>query len=94
MNVCYSVYAIDRPGLLRDVASLVAAREGNIDGVRHVGGEATELHLDVSGETLDGLEQELQQVEGVDRVETNASASSVFGKRLIVLGGGAQVSDA
>ncbi|RYG41389.1 hypothetical protein EON79_20880 [bacterium] len=92
MNVCYSVYASDRPGLLRDVASCVAAREGNIDGVRHVGGETTELHLDVSGASLDGLEAELTEVEGVQRVEMNASASSVFGKRLIVLGGGAQVA--
>ncbi|CAN5590661.1 DUF5612 domain-containing protein [soil metagenome] len=92
MNVCYSVYAEDRPGLLRDIASSVAARDGNIDGVRHVGGEATELHLDVSGLALDGLESELSSVEGVRRVEVNASASSVFGKRVIVLGGGAQVA--
>lgn len=92
MNGCYSVYADDRPGLLRDIASSVAAREANIDGVRHVGGEATELHLDVSGDTLDGLEEELKGIEGVRRVEVNASASSVFGKRVIVLGGGAQVA--
>ena len=37
------------PGLLRDLASLVADDGGNIVEVRHIDGPQRQMHLDVSG---------------------------------------------
>lgn len=80
-----TVVADDRPGLLRDLAAQV---RGNIlwlsvevhDGVARV-------HLEIEGET-----PALAVVAGVREAFATPSASSVFGKRVIVIGGGAQVA--
>jgi len=90
---CYCVFAADRPGLLRDLAACVAARGANIESINHVPGTETEMYLDVSGEDdPEQLHRDLQAVAGVDHVDVTESSASVFGKRVIVIGGGAQVA--
>jgi energy-converting hydrogenase B subunit Q len=87
------VRATDRPGLLRDLASLVADDGGNIVGVRHIDGAETEMHLDVSGvRDADALLGRMSCVPGVLSSEMGETAGRVFGKRVIVIGGGAQVA--
>ncbi len=80
-----TLIADDRPGLLRDLSARV---EGNIEwlAVEVHGGVAT-VHLEVEG----GVPS-FEGVAGVRESYAAPSASSVFGKRVIVIGGGAQVA--
>ena len=88
-----SVFATDRQGLLRDLASCVAEFGANIDGVHLEPGEKTETHMEINGEfDAESLRAKLLQVPNVDRVEITDSLGSIFGKRVIVMGGGAQVA--
>lgn len=88
-----SVLASDRPGLLRDLAGCVAEVGANIQEVHHDPGPRTELHLDLIGEfDAEALCEQLRQIASVDRVEITDSAGAIFGKRVIVMGGGAQVA--
>ncbi len=85
--------ATDRPGLLRDLASLVADDGGNIVGVRHIDGPVTEMHLDVSGANdANALLERMLAIPGTLSAEMGETAGRVFGKRVIVIGGGAQVA--
>jgi len=88
-----SVFASDRPGLLRDLAACVADVGANIEGVHHDPGAQTEIHLEIVGEIdSSALRAQLLNVQSVERVEVTDSAGAIFGKRVIVIGGGAQVA--
>jgi energy-converting hydrogenase B subunit Q len=88
-----SVYAADRPGLLRDVAAAVAACGGNIEAINHVGGASVGMHFDVSGvDDREAMRRAVADVSGVHRAVLNESSEAIFGKRVIVIGGGAQVA--
>jgi energy-converting hydrogenase B subunit Q len=53
----------------------------------------TEIHLEVAGAfDAEMLRDRLREVASVDRVEITDSAGAIFGKRVIVIGGGAQVA--
>ena len=80
-----TILADDRTGLLRDLSARV---EGNITwmAVEVHGGVAT-IHLEVEGEA-----PRFEDVEGIRAIKEVPSAASVFGKRVIVIGGGAQVA--
>jgi len=93
MRIGVSVYARDRAGLLRDVAAAVAARYANIETIHLTGSGEVELHLDVEGiEDVDSLREEILGIANVARVEIAESVGNVFGSRVIVVGGGAQVA--
>lgn len=88
-----SVLASDRPGLLRDLAACVAHAGANIDAIHHDPGAHTEIHLEIEGDfDADALRNCLLGVPSVGRVEVTGSAGAIFGKRVIVMGGGAQVA--
>jgi energy-converting hydrogenase B subunit Q len=91
-RLCLSIRAEDRPGLLRDLAAVVAARGVNIEQIHHLGGTETSMHLELQGAELEGLAEEIGRVVGVREVSEAPSAASIFGKRVIVIGGGAQVA--
>ena len=75
----------DRSGLLRDVSTRVADAGGNIVWL------AVEVHAGEARLTLE-IEGEPPDLGDLGEVETVPSAASVFGKRVIVMGGGAQVA--
>lgn len=83
-----SIVAEDRPGLLRDLSARVAEAGANILwlAVEVHDGEAR-VHLEAEGPIPD-----LALLEGVRAVVEATSAGRVFGKRVIVIGGGAQVA--
>jgi energy-converting hydrogenase B subunit Q len=88
-----SVLATDRPGLLRDLAGCIADHGANIEAVHHDPGANTEIHLDIRGDfDADALRERLLEIPNVDGVEVTDSAGAIFGKRVIVMGGGAQVA--
>jgi energy-converting hydrogenase B subunit Q len=92
-RVGINVVGHDRKGLLRDLCLAVLEHDGNILAVHHSTGIDAQLYLDV--DLVDdeiSLKQELQEIEGVLTVDITASPAAIFGRRVIVLGGGAQVA--
>lgn len=88
-----NIVGVDRPGLLRDVSGCVAQHGGNIVSLHHSSGLDAQLYLDVDGaDDRDRLCQELSQINGVGSVEVTESPGAIFGARVIVVGGGAQVA--
>lgn len=87
------VVARDRPGLLRDVAGCVADAGASIGEVRLSQGPEVDLQLDISGVAdVEALLAAVSAVPDVSEVETDPSLAAIFGKRVIVVGGGAQVA--
>ncbi|HEY3269409.1 MAG TPA: DUF5612 domain-containing protein [Armatimonadota bacterium] len=88
-----SVVATDRPGLLRDLAGAIADLNANIESISHTADPEAEMNLDVSGVAdPEALEHALAAVPGVISVNVGESIGAIFGKRVIVIGGGAQVA--
>ena len=94
-----SVHAIlatvsDRPGMLYGLTKVLADHRANITYVDiHSGQSHSKIYFEL---TLDGMPAEqvlndLQNVPGVIAVVETPSFAKIYGKRIIVMGGGAQV---
>lgn len=86
-----SLEAEDRPGLLRDIAAAIAEAGGNIQEILLKSGPVARVSLEVAGISGDPTAN-LSQIPGVISVDTVSSSAAVFGKRVIVIGGGAQIA--
>lgn len=87
------ISAKDRKGLLRDVSTIIASHDVNITYTQQVlkDGEA-QIYFELDGvRDQEKLISELQSVENVVLIETRRPFEEVYGKRVIVVGGGAQV---
>ena len=84
----------NKPGILFGLTKVLADRAANItyvDIIHHPDRDA-EIYLEFSADDpLAVLLDELRQVPGVSGVETTPSFSKIYGKRVIIMGGGAQV---
>jgi energy-converting hydrogenase B subunit Q len=84
----------NQPGILSGLTKILADRHANItyvDIINPPEGD-TQIYLEFSLEDIvDGLSDELRRVPGVSRVELTPSLSKIYGKRVIIMGGGAQV---
>jgi energy-converting hydrogenase B subunit Q len=84
----------DRLGLLSALSRVLADHQANITHVDiHVVGEASEIYFEFSmpDGPLDTLTGALGAVAGVGEVRETASFAKIYGKRIVVIGGGAQV---
>ncbi|MCC6294090.1 MAG: DUF5612 domain-containing protein [Bryobacterales bacterium] len=94
-KVALLVRARSGPGVLAQLTGAIARHQGDITSVEIVGidGETTrvsfELSLPGAGETL--LE-EMRGLESVREVSRETSLMQIYGKRIIIMGGGAQVA--
>ncbi len=94
-KVALLVRARSGPGVLAQLTGAIARHQGDITSVEIVGidGETTrvsfELSLPGAGETL--LE-EMRGLEPVREVSRETSLMQIYGKRIIIMGGGAQVA--
>jgi energy-converting hydrogenase B subunit Q len=85
----------DEPGVLHRITEVILRHNANISYV--AGGarreaEFADLQLEVSGAADEArLIAELEQVAGVIRVAAVPTFQTIYGKRVIVIGGGAQV---
>ncbi len=87
---------VDRPGVLHDMTGVILEHGGNITSVEIVErGERSAVYLEiqlpggVAGE--EALLGNMRSLEVVDSVERVPTMLEVYGKRIIVVGGGAQV---
>jgi energy-converting hydrogenase B subunit Q len=84
----------NQPGILFGLTKVLADRAANItyvDIIHNHDGDA-EVYLEFVIETpLEPVLDELRKVPGVSRVELTPSFSKIYGKRVIIMGGGAQV---
>lgn len=88
-----TVVADDRPGLLRDLAACIAEADANIESIHLASGAVAEIHLDVKGDVDElALGEAIRKIPHVTAVSLRDSIASIFGKRVIVIGGGAQVA--
>ncbi|MEE8167603.1 MAG: DUF5612 domain-containing protein [Candidatus Hydrothermarchaeales archaeon] len=89
-----SISCRDRKGLVRDISSVIASHGANIEYIQEfTQEEEVQMYFELSDVTdLKKLIKELQEVKDVVAVETYRPFSQIYGKRVIVIGGGAQVS--
>jgi energy-converting hydrogenase B subunit Q len=84
----------NQPGILFGLTKVLANRRANItyvDIIHHADRDA-EIYLEFSTDAeMDTVAAELGEVEGVSRVELTPSFNKIYGKRIIIMGGGAQV---
>ncbi len=95
MNVhAVLVTVSDQPGMLFGLTRVLADHQANIT---YVDMHSADLHPDVYFEftlgdrAADDVVRDLRQVAGVIRLEETPSLAKIYGKRIIVIGGGAQV---
>ena len=85
----------DRPGMLSSLTKVLADHNANITYVDiHSGAPALGIYFEVTlpeGTALATVLDDLHTVPGVQRAEETPSFSGIYGKRIIVMGGGAQV---
>jgi len=87
----------NQPGMLFGLTKVLADRQANIsyvDIIHHTDREA-EIYLEFGTDSPIGdIVSQLGQLPGVSRVELTPSFSKIYGKRIIIMGGGAQVGQA
>lgn len=84
----------NQPGILYGLTKVLAAHSANITAIElipHPDRDA-EIYLEFSTESpIEPVVGQLEQVSGVLRVEVTPSFSTIYGKRIVIMGGGAQV---
>jgi energy-converting hydrogenase B subunit Q len=88
------VTASDRPGMLFALTRVLAEHEANITYVdMHSRGHESDIYFEFSPAAADDgtIVETLRQVPGVVSLEETPSLSRIYGKRIVVMGGGAQV---
>jgi energy-converting hydrogenase B subunit Q len=85
----------DRPGMLSGLTRVLADHDANITYVDiHDAGEPTsDIYFEFTLESprVDDVLRDMRQVDGVRSVEETPNFARIYGKRIIVMGGGAQV---
>jgi energy-converting hydrogenase B subunit Q len=87
------VQGADRRGLLRDMTTVIAQHEGDIWSVEILErGDRSRVFWEIDAvENEEALERDLLAIDGVDSAQRLPTMYEVYGKRIIVVGGGAQV---
>ncbi len=86
--------AVDRSGLLFQLTKVFADHAANITSVDiHTGVDRSEIHFEftVDDEAMESVVSDLRAIPGVTGVDETPSFTKIYGKRIVVMGGGAQV---
>jgi energy-converting hydrogenase B subunit Q len=99
MSTAINVICLDRPGMLRDIAGVVAKSGGNIvytqqfvveQGVNQ--GKAS-VYMEIDGlGSVDEMVAELGSLDSIFDVSIHKTFEKIYGSRVIIIGGGAQVA--
>jgi energy-converting hydrogenase B subunit Q len=85
---------MDRPGMLSGLTKALADHDANITYVDiHPGNPTSDIYFEftVADGRFDAVIGDLRKVDGVQAVVETPSFAKIYGKRIIVMGGGAQV---
>ena len=89
------VTVIDRPGMMSALTKVIADHHGNITHVDiHAGHPTSGIYFEVTTTDdgkADAVVEDLKSVSGVESVRETPAVGKIYGKRVIVMGGGAQV---
>jgi energy-converting hydrogenase B subunit Q len=93
------IIAENRKGVLRDIATIVAAHEANIlminqeifDSGPYCGLAELYFEFEFTGDR-DSLVRDLEKIPSVQEVRVYQPFGNIFGSRVIIIGGGAQVA--
>ncbi|RQW77672.1 MAG: ACT domain-containing protein [Methanothrix sp.] len=100
MSTAINVICLDRPGMLRDIAAVVAKRGGNIvytqlfvveRGVNQ-GKASVYMEIDGPAQEATGMVEDLKDMDTIVEVSIHKSFEKIYGSRVIIIGGGAQVA--
>ena len=86
--------AVDRPGLLFQLTKVFADHAANITSVDiHTALDRSEIYFEftVDDEAIESVVSDLRAIPGVAAVDETPSFTKIYGKRIVVMGGGAQV---
>ena len=94
-EVAITIKAHDKPGVLRDITDMVAACGINIS-YTHLfieKGDSASIYMELEDvEDLENLLEDIRSHVNIDDVITHRSLGEIYGKRIIIIGGGAQVA--
>jgi energy-converting hydrogenase B subunit Q len=85
---------VDRPGMLSGITKILADHDANITYIDIQPGTPTSgiyLEVELPGDRLLPVTGMLRTLDGVEQVGETPSLAKIYGKRIIVMGGGAQV---
>jgi energy-converting hydrogenase B subunit Q len=88
------ITAFDRPGMMSALTKVLADHDANITHVDiHPGSPTSGIYFEVviADGQAPSVIASLAGVPGVERAEETPSSAKIYGKRIIVMGGGAQV---
>ncbi|RZN62747.1 DUF5612 domain-containing protein [Methanonatronarchaeum sp. AMET6-2] len=95
-----SAIADDRPGVLRDITKIVAEEKGNITYTQQFildrGEHKGKAHIYMEIDNTDKFREIINRIKknpGVLKASLSPRFHEVYGKRVIIFGGGAQVSE-
>lgn len=100
MSTAINVICLDRPGMLRDIAGAVAKRGGNIIYTQQFvmerglnrGKASVYMEIDGQEEVIREMAVELEDYDSIFEVSIYEPFEKIFGSRVIIIGGGAQVA--
>ncbi len=99
MSTALNVICENRPGVLRDIAGVVASLGGNIEYTQqfvlergvNIGKATVYMEID---QLAAGMVEKLEALPSIMEVSVHQSFEKIYGSRVIIIGGGAQVAQA
>ncbi len=100
MSTAINVICLDRPGMLRDIAGAVAKQGGNIVYTqqfvveRGVNRKKASVYMEIDGpgESVARVVEDLASFDSIFEVSVHKPFEKIYGSRVIIMGGGAQVA--
>ncbi len=94
-GLAIEIKALDRKGLIADIAGLISSLNGNLSFVQSWIEYNGETHVLIQIDNLtesDKIIKQLKVIDSIKYVKVRPTYSKTYGKRVIIMGGGAQVA--
>ena len=100
MGTAINVICLNRPGMLRDIAGAVAKKGGNIVYTQQFvlerglnrGKASVYMEIDCPADDAKDMVEELKAYDSIFEISIHEPFDKIYGSRVIIIGGGAQVA--
>ena len=100
MSTAINVICLNRPGMLRDIAGAVAKKGGNIVYTQQFvlerglnrGKASVYMEIDCPADDAKDMVEELKAYDSIFEISIHDPFDKIYGSRVIIIGGGAQVA--